>query len=1030
MSESRFEKLQRLFHAATDVPAAERGAWADDAAGGDPDVLIELKAMLRTAESSPLNVPIMKPVVPSSAAISLEGRSIGPYRLVHRIGEGGFGEVYQAEQSAPVRRRVAIKIVKAGMDSAAVVRRFEAERQALAVMDHPCIAKVFDGGVVPDGVPGAGRPYFVMEYADGRPITTYCDEYRLTVAQRLGLFMTVCEAVQHAHIKGIIHRDIKPSNILVDTQGDKPVPKIIDFGIAKALSGKLGEQTIITEHGVMIGTPEYMSPEQAEMGVKDIDTRTDVYSLGVVLYELLTGAVPFSSRSLRAVGLAAIQKMICEQEPPRPSTRLSTLGDASQAVAAARQARLEDLSSQLRRELEWIPLKALRKDRTERYRSASELADDVANYLAHRPLIAGPESPAYKARKFLRRNKAAVVAMGTIAATLVLASGVSVWFGLRESAARLREAEQRTRADERAAAATKAEGEARAAQAAEKNRADELKLVSDFQESMLDQIDPTTAGVRLTEDVTRRLDAALEKAGITEQQRTAHADAFRQQWVRVNATDAALTLIDETILKPAVKAIDEQFKDQPVVDAQLRQVLAYRYRDLGLYDGALPLQTSALEIRRRVLGEEHPDTLNSIYNMGVLLRHQGKFGEAEPYLREAMEIRRRVLGEDHLDTLDSINSLAVFLVNVRGKLGEAERYHREALEKFRRVLGEDHPDTLNAIQNMGVLLRDQGKLGEAEQYLREAMEKSRRVSGEDHPMTLPSIFNVGSLLQAQGKLSEAEPYYREVLEKCRRVHGETHPDTFRSIYSLGFLLREQGKLDEAEPYLREALNVSRRTLGEEHPDTLRSITIMGHLLREQGKLGEAEPYLREALAKNRRVLGEEHSDTLAAINNMGTLLRDQGKLDEAEHYLSEALEKDKRMLGEEHLDTLRSINSLSGLLRAQGKHNDAVALLTPAEPAARRVFTDGHVPRLALFLTTLGRARVGMGYDPERFALAETNLLEAYPIFIQERGDKHKDTLGCVNGLVDLYTAWEVAEPGKGHETKAVEWKAKLGAIN
>jgi tetratricopeptide (TPR) repeat protein len=729
---------------------------------------------------------------------------------------------------------------------------------------------------------------------------------------------------------------------------------------------------------MLIGTPEYMSPEQAEMAETDIDTRADVYSLGVVLYELLTGAVPFDSKSLRAAGIAAVQKIIREAEPPRPSTRVSTLGEANTAVAAARQAAVGDLASTLRRELEWIPLKALRKDRTERYRSASELADDVQNYLAHRPLIAGPESTGYKVRKFVRRNKGAVAAGAAIAATLVAATGVSVWFGLRESAARQRESAQRAEAVRQAGLA-----EANAAEA--RKRADELKKVSDFQSSMLSQIDTTQAGVDLMADVQARFVAALEKAGVPEADRTRRVDALRQELDRVNATDAAAAIIDRTILKPAVDSIEEQFKDDPATDASLRQAVADLYRTIGLYPESLPLQESALATRRRVLGEEHPDTLISINNMGFLLQAQGKLDQAERYLREALEKSRRALGVEHRQTLIAINNMSTVLY-AQGRLTESEQYAREVLEIRGRVLGEEHPDTLISVHNMGSVLQEQGKLDQAEPYLRKALEKSRRVLGEEHPDTLISISNMGSLLESQGKLDQAEPYYREALEKRRRVLGEDHPDTLTSIGNMGYLLDERGKPADAEPYYREVAEKSRRVLGEEHPDTLTFISNLGFLLESRGNLAEAERYLREVMEKRRRVLGAEHPTTLAITGHLGRALQ------------------------------------------AQGKHADAIGVLAPIEPAARKVFTGGSAARLAGLLTTLGRARAGLAVNAEGFALAEANLLEAYPTLVasKDRGPTHQDTLACVQGLVDLYTAWEKAEPGKGSGAKAAEWKAKL----
>ncbi len=933
--------------------------------------------------SSPASADTTLPSARSPGAHGEQpGDVIDRFTLLRPLGEGGFGTVWLAERREPMLQSVALKIIKPGMDSSAVVARFEQERQALAVMDHPNVARVIDGGVT-----DRGRPYFVMEYVNGQPITDFADRKRLTLRQRLELFIPVCEAVQHAHHKGLIHRDLKPSNVLVAEVEGKPVPKVIDFGVAKAIASEGWTNTAHTQHGMVIGTPEYMSPEQVA-GEIDVDTRADVYSLGVLLYELLTGELPFDSRELRKAGLAEIARILKEVTPPKPSTRLMQLaGPRTTTLAECRSASRDRITSELRRELDWIPLMALRKERERRYPSPQALADDVQRYLDGRPLRAAPDSRAYLARKFVRRNRVQVFAASAVFLALSAGLGVSLWQRNEAISAKDAEAKQRVEAEEQRARADDRAIAAQTAEKAERERADQLKKVSDFQSSMLRQIDTTKAGVDLMADVRERFAAALEKAGVPEAERTMRVNELRQELVRVNATDTAAAMIDRTILKPAIKTIDEQFKNDPKSDANLRQALAELYITIGLYDAAFPLQEMALEKRRRVLGEEHPDTLDSISNMGSLLQSQGKLVQAEPYFREA-------------------------------------------LEKRRRVLGEEHPETLTAINNMGGLLEAQGKLDQAEPYFREALERRRRVLGEEHPNTLGSINNMGFLLEAQGKLDQAEPYWREALEKFRRVLGEEHPDTLTSVNNMGFLLQAQGKLDQAEPYFREALEKHRRVLGEEHPNTLISINQMGFLLQAQGKLDQAEPYYREALEKRRRVLGEEHPNTLSSINLMGLLLQAQGKLDEAEPYYQEAVEKSLRVQGAQHPLTLTFTGNLGRVLHQQGKHQEAIDLLAPIEPAARKQFTGGNARRLAGFLTTLARARVGVGYDGDRFALAESNLLEAHPIFVaaKDRGPTHKDTLDCLRALVDLYTAWNAAEPGKGHDAKAAEWQAKLPA--
>ncbi len=341
--------------------------------------------------------PTLFPTRSGIGPIEAIGTQVGPYKLLSVLGEGGFGMVYLAEQKAPLRRQVALKVIKPGMDTKVVVSRFEAERQALALLDHPNIARVFDGGVTQ-----TGRPYFVMELVKGLPITDYCDRHKLSIEERLRLFEKVCEAIQHAHQKGIIHRDIKPSNVLVTLQEDKPVPKIIDFGVAKAVNQPLTERTLFTEQGQLIGTPEYMSPEQAKLTGEDIDTRSDIYSLGVLLYELLTGSLPFDSKTLRAASYDGLIKYITEENPPKPSTRLLDMGEKATQAADGRRTSVRILAKRLQKELEWIPLKAMRKERERRYRTAFDLADDIRNYLSGKPLTAGPESATYLFKKFVK----------------------------------------------------------------------------------------------------------------------------------------------------------------------------------------------------------------------------------------------------------------------------------------------------------------------------------------------------------------------------------------------------------------------------------------------------------------------------------------------------------------------------------------------------------------------------------------------------------------------------------------------------
>ncbi|MFZ4573578.1 MAG: tetratricopeptide repeat protein [Phycisphaerales bacterium] len=1073
MTEHEHNDLRRLFDLAIAAAPADRGPLLDRECKGDAGLKKRVEAMVAAAEDERfMSAPTLdlrgRPASPDAAdaatlASSREGPGtrIGPYKLLQLIGEGGFGSVFMAEQEKPVQRRVALKVIKLGMDTRQVVARFEQERQALAMMEHPNIARVLDAGATE-----TGRPFFVMELVKGEPIVAYCDRNNLSVQERLELFAQVCNAVQHAHTKGIIHRDIKPSNILVSTQDGRPHTKVIDFGIAKATASKLTEKTLFTEHKALIGTPEYMSPEQAE-GNLDIDTRTDVYSLGVLLYELLTGTTPFEGTALRSAAYAEIQRIIREVEPPRPSTRLSNNTDTIGSVAAQRRSEPRKLGTLVRGELDWIVMKALEKDRQRRYETASGLGMDIMRYLGGEAVLAAPPSTAYRFKKFIRRNRSVVLAGSAVAAALLIGVVAFAWQAKIAGEQRDLAIEAQHAADTQRDRAVKAEGET-------SKRAAELKLVADFQADMLARIDPVLAGLQLSADIRAQFIASLgapegarTEASIPEAERAAELAAFDRQWARINAADAARNLIDRTVLKPAVASIDAKFKGQPLVDASLRQSVASVYRGLGLFDAALPLLRTALDTRKRVLGEDNPDTLASTNNMGLLFEYQGDLARAEPYLRDSLERFRRVLGNDHRDTLSAINNLGYLLEDL-GKLAEAEPLYREALEGRRRVLGNDDSDTLISVNNLGFLLMSQSKPAEAEPYLREAYESRKRVLGEDDPETLVPLNNLGLVLQQQGKLSEAEPFYRKSLAKRRQLLGEEHPQTLTALHNMGFLLsaqgnlaeseshyrdvlekrrrllgdrhphtlasinglasvlRAQGKLAEAEPLAREVLTSLRTTVGEEHLNTLSSMMNLGALLQAQGKLSEAEPFLREATDKSRRALGDEHQVTLKAIAAMGKLRFDQNRLPEAEAFDVEALEKRRRVMGDSHPDTLNSVVALGELRVAQKNFADALTLLTAIEPQAKLAFTGGNATTYANLLRNLGAARTALAKNPADFIAAEDQLLRAHGIYLASRGEQHKDTRATAQQLVEFYLAWDKAEPGKGHDSKATQWTTRL----
>lgn len=917
---ARLERASEIFFSVRGTGLAQRDE-AIGAACGDDAKLRELVMLLLRGAEAPMPIEGLAEDIRAAADGAGDapgGDTIGNYRLIARIGEGGFGVVYDAEQERPVRRRVALKVIKLGMDTKQVVARFEAERQALALMDHPNIAKVFDAGAT-----ATGRPYFVMELMKGLPATKYCDEQKLGIRERLEIVANVCDALQHAHQKGVIHRDIKPSNVLVATIDGKVVPKIIDFGIAKATSARLTEKTIFTEFRQLIGTPEYMSPEQAGQSAEDVDTRTDVYAIGVLLYELLTGATPFDSERLRSAAYGELLRIIREEDPPKPSTRIGTLGATAGSIASTRATVPARLSTLVRGELDWIVMRAMEKNRLRRYESAGALGADIRRYLRGDAVLAAPPSRSYQVRKFVGRNRGLVSGAGAVGAALLVGAIGFAWQA--RSAQRERDV------------ATAERNRAVAAEAETAQRADELKKVSDFQAKMLAQVDPSEAGKRLTADVKRKFREALAKENLPSQEKMVEEAGFDWDWKRINATDVARDLIDQTILRPAIEAIDKEFSNQPLVDAALRQAIADRYGDLSMYAEAMPLQQSALATRRRVLGDDHKETLTSLNNLAILLQWSGKLSDAEPLFREC-------------------------------------------LERKRRVLGDDAKETVIAIANMG------------------------------------------SQMLYMGRAAEAEPFYVEALERSRGLKDEPNQVMINMLGAIGTLKNEQGKYAEAEKYGREALELNRRAHGNEHQDTLVGMGNLATALKAQGKLAEAEPLMRETVEGRRKLLGADHPHTLVAMSELEVLLQVQGKLDEAEPICREVLEKQIRVFGYENLDTMISVNSLGGLLLKQGKNREALDVMAPGELPAHKALAG--TARLHRFLLNLGNARARVG----EFASAEKALIEAQALSEKMRGENHKDTKACEQGLVEMYEGWSGAETGRGFDVKAEEWKKRLRA--
>ncbi|MGE0813454.1 MAG: tetratricopeptide repeat protein [Vicinamibacterales bacterium] len=804
---------------------------------------------------------------------------VGAYRLVRRVGQGGMGDVWLAEQEQPVRRQVAIKIIRVGMDTEEVVARFEAERQALALMNHPNIADVYDAGVTAEG-----RPYFAMEWVPGIPITDYCDKYRLGIRERLALFVEVCAGVQHAHQKGIIHRDIKPSNVLVTTQDDRHTPKIIDFGVAKATSQRLTERTVFTELGQLIGTPEYMSPEQAEMSNLDIDTRSDVYSLGVLLYELLAGERPFDSKALRSAGLAEIQRKLREDEPLRPSSRISSLGAGSTVSATNRREDLRSLTRALEGDLDWITMKALEKDRVRRYETAHALALDVQRHLHDEPVLAGPPGGVYRLRKLVRRHRGTFTAAAAVGVALVLGVIGTSW-GWRQ--------------------AVRAEHEA-AVSAAEARRQSAIAgAVNAF----------------LNEDLLA----------------VARPSAARGQGRDVTMGEV-LTVAAERI--DAASAPGGRFAGEPLVEAQVRVTLGDTFMERGDYAAAEPQLTRALELRRKALGDDGEATVRALNMLGLNHWRQGRLDEAAPLLQQAFDTSRRVLGEEHEATLAYEMNIATVL-RAKGRYAEAEPIYRHNLEVKQRVLGAENAATLDMMANFANLLQETGRPDQAEPLRRRELEIRSRVEGEKAPRTVFTMNNLANDLAALGRYDEAEQLMRRTLALKVELFGEEHPTTLNSLDSLAIYADDMGKPAVAEALHRQTLAGRTRALGPRHRLTLDSEQHLAATLSALGRFADAERLASAAAARATKELGDRHLVTLEAQDGVARALTGLGRAGEAETLLRRQLailEEKKRRgddagEGDDLAVTMRV--HLGMALAAQGRRPEAEALLAEGVPRLR-----------------------------------------------------------------------------------------------
>ena len=902
MSDARYQRIKQLMLAARELSPSERAEYLAGACGGDEDLRREVESLLEHDAGAPSFLDPRDPdsaghrVAPGESARSQPpagdasaaeveppgdlGR-LGPYRLLRLLGEGGMGRVFLAEQTSPIRREVAVKVIRRGLDTDRVVARFESERQALAVMNHPGIARVFDAGADEHG-----RPYFVMEHVLGEAITVYCERHRLKTRARLELFLDVCAAVQHAHQRGLIHRDLKPSNVLVGEQDGRVVPKIIDFGIAKAIETAPGTESL-TMQGQMVGTPDYMSPEQAGAVAGGVDTRTDVYSLGVILYELLTGGRPVRFDDATP---AEVTRRIAQAEPARPSTAIA--GAMRERSAAHR-------TTQLRRELagdlDMIVLTALRKEPARRYASVEALGTDIERHLAGRPVSARPDTWTYRSAKFVRRNRAAVAA-GAVALVLIAVLVTAYTVRLRA---------QRDLAN---------------------GARDEAEAVTAFLAGMLESPDPSQLGRNVTvESVLERAAGQVEREMATRPRVAAQLDeAIGRAYYGLGDPERS-----GRHLRRSLAARERLLGPGAPATMNVRAGLWRTLTEAERFAEAESLARVNLAIQRKRYRDEEAGSLLALNAIAKLAWHQGRWAEAESLYRYVIAARERVTPQDTLPRLDTTGLLAHLLAE-QARFAAAESLYLPLIRDYRRMLGPEDPSTINMTGALGVLYLDTSRYAAAESVLADVVATRRRVQGTRHPSTVRETYNLAVVYLDVGRYAEAEPLFLDVIVQHRRVYGDNSVNALIAKNRLARLYANSGRLARAESLMRVTLAGRRVALGPEHVGTLGTQVWLAIVLGRQGRTAEADDLFARTLAIQRRVLGPRHTNTLNTAFSAGEFHLDAGRPARAAPLLEEATLGVGEEFGEDHPDWVRYATRWGECLTRLGRFAAADSLLRRA----------------------------------------------------------------------------------------------------
>ncbi len=970
MKAERWQQVRSILEAALELAPDERAAYVKAVCADDGALKEEVQSFISSYEEAGdflENTPLLDDAIQldDPEPQMLVGQRLGPYKLMGEIGRGGMGVVFLAlRDDDEYKKRVAIKLVKRGLNSDEVLHRFRHERQILASLDHPNIARLLDGGTSAEGL-----PYFVMEYIEGTPIDRYCDENRFSIRQRLHLFRKVCSAIQYAHQNLIVHRDLKPGNILVTAEGE---PKLLDFGIAKLLNPELYAQTLLTTAlSTRLMTPDYASPEQVRG--RKITTASDIYSLGVMLYELLTGHRPYRFTDYRQ---EEIERVICQEPPEKPSAAIKRIVEEEkpdgappttltpERVSETREGQPEKLRKKLAGDLDNIVLMAIRKEPERRYSSVEQLSEDLRRHLEGLPVIARPDTFAYRTSKFIRRNKIAVA--------------VAVAFFVLTVTAAILIIGQSIRAQRESAKA---------------------QQVSQFLIELFNVSDP---GQARGNTITAR--EILDKGATRIERELADQPAVQatlmhtigQVYAKLGLYDAAQPLYEKSL---AIRR--DLYGETSAEYAESLSYLAMVYSAKSDYQQAESLDRRVLDIRRRVLGDEHFEVARSLNNLAYVLALRGERQAAEPLYRQAIAMHRKVKGNEHEDLASTLNNLAMLLDNT-GQYDEAEALFQEALAMRRKLFGEDHPDVGVSLNNLAGLYRRKGDLAAAEQLYDDALAIARKSLGAEHPTVATLMNNLGVLLTSTDRKDEAERLHRESLALRRKHFGDESIDVALSLNNLGLLFYERQEYDEAEKLYRQALAIHRKQLGDQHLSVAIDLNNLGLLFNRKKEYAAAVETLRESLAVYRHATGEETLEVARGLSNLALALYEKGEYEEAQRLARQALEKRRRLLPATHADIALSLLSVGRMMSEQGNPIEAEPLIREGLEIRRK-----NLPASNWQVNEAESVLGGCLAALQRFAEAEPLLLRSHDALQAKRPAGDRSIEQARKRLYRLYTAWK-----------------------